>query len=87
MADNSSLLIGSAFLFVALVAVAILARKGRLGGKVHLGIMAVAVALGFILFAPVLPFQLMSFPQGGNQAPQLMAAVLIVAVLVLAVFM
>ncbi|MEI6796926.1 MAG: 4Fe-4S binding protein [Methanomassiliicoccales archaeon] len=87
MAENISLLIGSAFLFLALAAVAILARKGRLGGRMHLLLMAVAVALGFILFAPVLPFQLMSFLQGGDQAPQLMAAVLIVAVLALALLM
>jgi polyferredoxin len=87
MADSASLVVGSVFMLLAMAAVALLARKGRLGGRWHLAIMVVAVLLGFLIFAPVLPFQFMSLVAGGPQAPPAVAAVLIVAVLVIAFLM
>jgi polyferredoxin len=83
MADNS-MIIGAIFLLSAMAAVALLAHIGRLGGKVHISIMVIAVALGFIFFAPVLPFQMMGIIVDGPQTPQILAAVLITAVLVTA---
>jgi polyferredoxin len=87
MADNNSLIIGSVFMVMAMVVVAVMARKGRLGSRLHLAVMVIAVLLGFLIFAPVLPFHLMSLAVGGPQAPPAMAAVLIAAVLAIAFLM
>jgi polyferredoxin len=84
MADNTSLIAGTIFLLLAMTATALLARKRLLGWKAHVGIMAVAVLLGFLIFAPVLPYQLMSLLVGGPQAPPALAAGLLLAVLIIA---
>jgi polyferredoxin len=87
MADNTSLALGTAFLVLAMAATALMARKRMLGGRSHIGLMVIAVLLGFLIFAPVLPFQMMSLLVGGPQSPPILAAVLLLAVLVLAILL
>jgi len=78
---------GMAYAVVATIAVVVLFRTGRFNMKIGYLLLALSTAFGFLVFAPMLPYQFQAFllgNAGGLGVPVAMAAVVLLLFIVLA---